>query len=190
MQVTEQGLELIARADPDRQWELHDGQLREKPGMGVDHNDVMFFLAHLLQPQLDRREYRLRVNAGHVQYTARNYYTPDIKVIPVAMDRPKRGRPGTLEFYPDPRPLVVEVWSHSTGTYDIETKPARYQTRGDHEIWRLHPDERTLTTWRRQPTGEYKETLYRGGVVPVKSLPGVSIDLDAVFADLDLAAAP
>ncbi len=139
MQVTEHGLELIAGADPDRQWELHDGELREKPGTSVEHGDVAFLLAHLLQPQLDRRVYRLRVNHGHVQYTTRNYYIPDVMVITVAMDRPQRGRPGTPEFYPDPLPLVVEVWSRSTGDYDIETKLARYQERDDHEIWRLHP---------------------------------------------------
>ncbi len=190
MLTTEPGLDLIARADPFRQWELHDGVLREKPGISAEHGDASFILANLNQPQLDRREYRLRVNHGHVQYTSRNYYIPDVMVIPVAMDRPQRNRPGTLEFYPDPLPLVVDVWSRSTGDYDIETKLARYQARGDHEIWRLHPYERTLTAWRRQPTGEYEEALYHGGIVPVESLPGVSIDLDAVFADLDLAAAP
>ena len=44
----------------------------------------------------------------------------------------------------------------------------------------IQPYERTLTTWRRQPDGTYAEELYRGGVVPVASLAGVTIDVDAL----------
>jgi Uma2 family endonuclease len=66
--------------------------------------------------------------------------------------RPKRGSPG-LEYYEQPLPLVVEVWSPSTGEYDIDSKLPEYQARGDKEIWRLHPYERTVRSWQRQPDG-------------------------------------
>ena len=79
-------------------------------------------------------------------------------------------------------PLVVEVWSPSTGDYDVETKLQEYQRRGDLEIWRIHPYEQTLTAWRRQPDGSYTETLYRGGRVQPVALPNVTIDLDDLFA--------
>ena len=187
MVMTKDAFDLIERADPEKNWELHHGELREKPGMSVEHGDVMFYLAHLLQLQLDRREYRPRVNHGHLRITSDTYYIPDVTVIPVALDRPQRGRPGTLEVYRDPMPLVIEVWSRSTGTYDVETKLAEYQDRGDHEIWRLHPYERSLTVWRRQPDGSYEQEIFHGGTVRVASLPGVTIDLDALFADMDFA---
>ena len=61
-----------------------------------------------------------------------------------------------LEVYDQPLPLVVEVWSRSTGDYDVEEKLAVYQQRGDLEIWRIHPYERTLTAWRRLPDGSYE----------------------------------
>jgi Uma2 family endonuclease len=36
-------------------------------------------------------------------------------------------------------PLVVEVWSASTGDDDIEAKIPVCQARGDQEIWRIPP---------------------------------------------------
>jgi Uma2 family endonuclease len=77
--------------------------------------------------------------------------------------------------------LVVEVWSPSTGHYDVATKLKGYRERGDTEIWFIHPYERTLTAWRRQPDGSYVEETHRGGVVAVASLPGVVIDLDVLL---------
>jgi len=84
-------------------------------------------------------------------------------------------------FYEDPVPLVVEVWSPSTGDYDVEEKLREYQRRGDVEIWRIHPYEHTLTVWRLQTDGNYSETLSRAGQVQLAALPNASIDLDALF---------
>jgi hypothetical protein len=55
-------------------------------------------------------------------------------------------------------------------------------TRGDSEIWRLHPIERTLRGWRRRPDGGYDEFTASSGVIEPRALPGVRIDLDALFA--------
>jgi len=99
------------------------------------------------------------------------------------VERSLRGRPGTLEYYEGPLPLVVEIWSPSTGDYDVDAKLPQYQQRGDLEIWRLHPYERTLTTWVRQPDGRYVKVVHTGGVVRPGALPNVAIDLEALFAD-------
>ena len=80
---------------------------------------------------------------------------------------------------------MVEVWSPSTGDYDVDGKIPEYKPRGDREIWRLHPYERTLTTWVRQADGSYVETVHTGGVVRPAWLPDVAIDLAALFAVLD-----
>jgi Uma2 family endonuclease len=103
-------------------------------------------------------------------------------VIPSAMEQRQRGGPGHLEVYAEPLPLVVEVWSPSTGDYDVDGKLPEYQQRGDLEIWRIHPYERTLTRWVRRPDGSYSESVQRGGTVAPAALPGVTIDLDALFA--------
>ncbi len=103
-------------------------------------------------------------------------------MIPVAyIERRQREFPLALELYDEPMPLVVEIWSPSTGAYDVDTKLIEYQRRGDLEIWRIHPYERTLIAWRRQADGTYTETIYTSGLVQAAFLPNVTIDLDSLF---------
>jgi Uma2 family endonuclease len=116
-----------------------------------------------------------------VRHSAENYYIPDVFVIPFDKVRAHLGT-SKLEWYTAPLPLVVEIWSPSTGEYDVETKLHQDQQRGDLEIWRIHPYEHTLTTWRRQPDGSYAESVISGGTVQPIALPGVTIDLDQLFA--------
>jgi Uma2 family endonuclease len=167
---------------PDSQWELLDGVLREKPGMSWEHADVVARLSYLLQDQLDRRQYRVFAES-RVRRPAATIFIPDLFVVPTAYGAEFRGRPGVLAIFPQPLPLIVEVWSASTGDYDVDAKVPVYQQRGDLEIWRIHPYERTLTTWRRQPDGSYLETVYREGIVQPGSLPGVAIDLGELCDD-------
>lgn len=94
--------------------------------------------------------------------------------------RPLRGRRDVLEAYGAPLPLVVEVWSPSAGEYNVDSKLPEYRRRGDIEIWRIHPFDRTLTAWRRQRDGSYTEAHYTAVVHPV-ALPNVAIDLDTLF---------
>jgi Uma2 family endonuclease len=181
MPVSEAAFRKLALEEPDEQWELHGGALRRKPGMSAQHNRSMTRLVVVLSQQLDQSQFDVRCNSGHVRLSAGRYYIPDVAVIPVALVLPQLDQ-RTLEVYEDPLPLVVEVWSPSTGDYDVETKLVEYQRRGDLEIWRLHPYERTLIAWRRQPDGSYSETIYTGGAVRPAALPNVVIDLDALFA--------
>ena len=111
----------------------------------------------------------------------RSYYIPDIMVIPATYQQPFEDDPDAIGAYADPLPLVAEVCSPSTGHYDLRTKLQGYRERGDLEIWYIHPAKRTLTAWRRQSDGSYFEEVYRRGIVPVVSLPGVTIDLDALL---------
>jgi Uma2 family endonuclease len=179
--MTEQEYEAFVWAHPDAQWELHDGVLVEKPGMTWEHSDLAFHTGHLLQLQLDRKDYRVFVE-GRVRRPPATVFIPDVMVLPTSYGEPFRGRPGKLAILPGPVPLVVEVWSRSTGDYDVDTKIPVYQQRGDLEIWRLHPYERTLTRWVRQPDGSYTESVHLGGAVVLAALPGVTIDLDRLFA--------
>jgi Uma2 family endonuclease len=179
--MSDEAFERLALDDPQGHWELNCGVPRRKPGMTFEHNDVMENLGFLLHAQLDRREHRVRINHGHVRRPARSYIIPDVFVIPRASFEPRRSHPDELEAYTEPLPLVVEVWSRSTGGYDVTDKLAEYQRRGDTEIWLIHPYERTLRTWRRRPDGGYDETLITEGVVRPVALPSVAIDLVSLF---------
>jgi Uma2 family endonuclease len=181
MSVTEQTYQAVAVEDPERRWELYDGLLVEKPWMGNEHSDVKTYLGHSLILQLDAKEYRVHIDSTRLRESQRRYYIPDVTVIPIELFRRGLGHPGRLEFYTEPMPYVAEIWSLSTGRFDVDEKLPAYRRRGDREIWRLHPFERTLTIWRRQADGSYSESLYEGGLVRVESLPGVAVDLDALF---------
>ncbi len=179
--ISEEAYERLALAEPDRKWELRDGYPREKPGITFAHNWLEMKLGHMLMSQLDWSDYQVRVDAGRVRHPDRTYFIPDVFVLPTAYTIPLRDRADVLEVYAQPLPLVVEVWSRSTGDYEVAEKIAVYQQRGDLEIWRIHPYERTLTAWRRLPDGSYEESTYREGIVSPAALPGVEIDLAALF---------
>jgi Uma2 family endonuclease len=161
-------------------WELHDGRLVEKPGMTWKHGGIVALLSHLLQLQLDWSEYQVRINEGRVRKPEDTIFIPDLLVVPTAFGSDIRDQL-TLAIFADPLPLVVEVWSSSMGDYDVDTKLPVYQQRGDREIWRIHPYERTLTSWQRQPDGSYHETLHRDGTIAPVALPGVTIDLNTLW---------
>jgi Uma2 family endonuclease len=179
-QITEEAYQRLVFSDPDHQWELHDGQLREKPGMTWEHLDFVMHLGILLGNQLDRRQFRIFAE-GRVRRPAATIFMPDLMVVPTSFGQAWRGRPGTLAIFSEPLPLVVEVWSASTGDYDVAAKLPVYQQRGDREIWLIHPYDRTLTAWRRQPDGTYEESVYREGVITPVALPGVTIPLADLF---------
>jgi Uma2 family endonuclease len=181
MTITEEEYLKLALEEVDEQWELHCGVPVRKPAMTEAHNETMWRLGGMLFQQLDREKFTGRGNAGRVRHAADRYYIPDLMVMPVELARAQRGEI-KFEFYATPLPLVVEIWSPSTGNYDIQVKLADYQRRGDLEIWRIHPYERTLTAWVRQADGTYQETVHRGSKVRPSALPGVEIDLDALFA--------
>ena len=180
MPVSEATYERVALEDPEGKWELVCGRLRSKPGMTTAHNRAEEALARRLMAQLDEAEYSVRIENGRLRISATTFYIPDLCVIPRALEDPKLDD-SSLEIYAEPVPLVVEVWSPSTGNYDVGTKLLEYQQRGDLEIWRIHPIERTLIAWRRLPDGSYAETLHNAGSVRPLALPQVSIELESLF---------
>ena len=180
MPVSEATYRRVALED-DEQWELVCGRLRKKPLMTTEHQGIAREMVHSLFLQMDWDEYifgqdiKVRTSSG-------SYFIPDVTVVPRAFERRLREQPGTFEVYDVPLPLVVEVWSPSTGDYDVDEKLSEYRRRGDLEIWRIHPYEHTLIAWVRQPDGSYDETLYTSGVVRLTALPNVTVDLNRLFA--------
>jgi len=117
MVISVRTYEQIALEDGDAVWELAGGVLRQKPGMTYEHNEAMTALAWQFMAQFDQREFTVRVNASrlHIESTG-SYYVPDLFVIPRRLaERVRDARPQRLEVYDEPLPLVVEVWSRSTG---------------------------------------------------------------------------
>ena len=181
MPVTEETYRRIALEDDEETWELVCGRLRKKPHMTHSHADVAGQLAFILARQLDRRKFRVRQDNSRTQ-RSESYFVPDVTVVPYELTGPKLGSADDeLESYSQALPFVAEVWSKSTGDYDVMTKLPEYRARGDLEIWLIHPYERTVIAWRRNPAGEYDEATYASGLVAMGSLPGVTVDLAELF---------
>jgi Uma2 family endonuclease len=177
MPISFETYQRVALEDPEGKWELACGRLRGKPPMTMKHNLTARVLQAMLIEQLGWSDWsigetRLRISSG-------TYYVPDVTVLPMSLVRTLDE--DAFEVYERAVPLVVEIWSPSTGGYDVDAKLSEYQLRGDLEIWRIHPYERTLTAWRRRPDGSYSEAVFRHGVVRPVALPNVGIDLDALF---------
>ncbi len=180
MPVTAETFRRLALEDDDQKWELVCGRLIQRPAMSFPHNSLSFELAYDLRNQLDRALFHVRSQAGHVQTPAGGYRIPDVAVILVASAARYRGTK-LLEEYGEPLPFVAEVWSPSTGDFNVETKFPEYRARGDAVIWRIHPFERTVTAWVRRADGGYDERALPLGRVAIESLSGVTIDLEALF---------
>lgn len=162
MPVSDKTYEQVALEDPEGHWELDCGYLRRKPGMTAEHYYPVRRLAWSLSRQLDIDQFAVATDNTRLRVSSGRYYVPDLCVIPVPLVRAKLIGSGRLEVFDEPMPLVVEVWSPSTGDYDVDTKFPEYRRHGDREIWRLHPSERTLTRLG-APTGRhlYRDAVYR-----------------------------
>lgn len=178
--MTEQEYEDFVLSGVEGLWELHDGVLVEKPGMSWKHLNIVTRLVRHLGNQLDEADYRVFAE-GRARVPGETIFLPDVMVVPVSYGEDIAELP-VLAIFSQPLPLVVEVWSPSTGDYDVATKIPVYQQRGDQDIWRLQPYEPTLDRWVRQSDGRYVESTHRGGVIELAALPGVIIDLDRLFA--------
>jgi Uma2 family endonuclease len=178
MAVSYETYERLALEDSDTLWELVCGKLREKPPMTQAHNSLAYRLLAQLALQLDKRQFELRMNAPTLKIGSGTYLIPDVAVVPQLGLTDSTA----LENYEGPLTFVAEVWSPSTGNYDVDTKLVEYRERGDLVVWRIHPRERSLITWNRQPDGSYSEAHHTHGTVSIPSLPEVSVDFDSLFA--------
>ncbi len=95
--LSEQAYRELVESDDDHLWELWDGVPVEKPPMSMKHDNFSFRLGFLLQSQLDWDAYRVNVNGGKTRYTARNFYIPDVVVIPAIIPTSLRGRSDLIQ---------------------------------------------------------------------------------------------
>ena len=179
--LTEQDFEAFLLSGIEGHWELHDGVLVEKPAMTWDHQNVMINLAVQLRQQIAREMFRVQVES-RVQRPGATVLQPDVMVIPEHYGDAFRNQPGKLVIIDKPLPFVAEVWSVSTGDYDVKAKLPIYQQRGDAEIWLIHPYEKTVTSWRRQPGDTYSSSTHNEGVIRLAALPDVVIDVPELFS--------
>lgn len=180
MPLTQETFAALVLEDTDGRWEIHRQRLREKPSTSFTHNRFARGLTRHLNAVLPV-DFEVLAHAGHLALPDGGSYIPDVGVLPpdvAAVFEPDGRR---FERYVQPLPLVVEVWSPSTATYDVDAKIPGYMARGEFEIWRVHPFERRVTAWRRRDDGGYDEMTFLGGTVELAALPGIVVDIDLLF---------
>lgn len=184
MTVRTSAYERLALEDPEGLWELWCGTPRKKPAMTFQHDNVIEVLEDVLKGELPTELFAVRVHPVRLLAPSGSYYIPDLCVIPRPVLRAALiAREVELSVIAEPLPLVVEVWSPSTGRRDRTVKLADFRARGDGVIWLIHPLRRTLTAWERGPDGSYTQSVYQGSsTVAISTLPGVTVHLDELFA--------
>lgn len=80
--------------------------------------------------------------------------------------------------------LVIEILSGGNEAYDRETKMRAYESAGVLELWHLDPEEKTGEVLNLGTDGRYVRaaTLSGDAVIDSKTLPGLSLTLEEVFA--------
>lgn len=179
--LSEQDFEAFLLSGIEGLWELHDGILVEKPAMSWEHQNVAVELGHQLRLQLPKQRFRVQIES-HVRRPEATVFQPDVMVIPDSYGEAFRQKPGKLVIVEQPLPFVAAIWSASTGHYDVTAKLPVYQQRGDEEIWLVHPYDRTVTSWRRQPDGTYESSNHREGAIRLAALPDVVVDVAELFS--------
>ncbi|MBF0549683.1 MAG: Uma2 family endonuclease [Deltaproteobacteria bacterium] len=171
--------------DDDERWELIDGVLHSmSPAPSARHQFISMGLSAQIYNFLSQTPCRIAAAPFDVRLPKGDeadnqvdtVVQPDIVVIcdPAKLD--DRGCRGAPEF-------VVEILSPSTADKDRTIKLALYENRGVKEYWIIDPEDNTVTVHLLGPDCHYDAPAIHAGQgdIKVATLPGLEIDLDAVF---------
>jgi Uma2 family endonuclease len=160
---------------PDARVELIEGEIIEMPPIGNAHAAAVDRLADLLHSAVGKRAI-VRCQ-GPIQLGDDSEPQPDLALLVRREDFYKDQRPAAADTI-----LVIEV-SDTTAHYDLTTKMSLYAQYGIREYWVIDLRRKQVRTYR-CPTGtayEEMSALETPGETSMLGLPGVSVDLSALF---------
>ena len=105
---------------------------------------------------------------------------PDVLVVCDRRKLDERGMRGAPDW-------VVEVLSPATASHDQTLKLTAYERAGVPEVWLIHPTDRLVTIYRLEAAARFGRPviLELKGQTAISSVPELSIDWNAVLAQLD-----
>jgi len=170
----------------DERYELIDGVVYDlSPAPRRRHQGILVALALQIGAFLKDKPCKLYVapfdvrlpDADEADEKVRTVVQPDLVVVCDPSKLDEAGCRGAPDF-------VVEIISPSTSVKDQTTKTALYERHGVKEYWLIHPMDNLLIIRLLGPDGKYGAPLIREGKgrAAVATLPGLDVDLDAVFA--------
>jgi Uma2 family endonuclease len=162
---------------PDDRVELIDGEIIDMPPIGELHAGTVTQLRYLLQRAVGDRAIVFEQNPAILgQYSAPQ---PDLALLEPRADFYKSGLPRPADIL-----LIVEV-ADSSLRYDRDVKAGLYARHAIPEFWLIDVRGKRLTRYRDAASSVYAriDEPDLGRAVEIGRLPGVALDLAAVFAD-------
>ena len=161
---------------PDARVELIEGEIIDMAPIGNDHQSIVDQLARVLFRTVgDRAIVRVQ---GSIRLSQWSEPGPDLVLLEPRQDFYR----GEFALGTDTL-LVVEV-SDSTLRYDRDRKVPLYARHGVPEAWVVDVNANALLVYGALRDGKYERhvVLERPASVPIARLPGVTLDLAALFA--------
>ncbi len=160
---------------PDARVELIEGEIIDRPPIGSRHAATVDGLYRILDRAVGERAI-VRCQ-GPIQLGDLSEPQPDFSVLVPREGVYAQRHPTAADIL-----LVVEV-SETTLRYDRQTKMALYARHGIPELWIVDVGRKQLQIFRKPAGAAYGDVLSpeRPGVMPIASLPGVTVDLSSLF---------
>jgi Uma2 family endonuclease len=175
--VTRHDYALIPVGAPN--YQLIEGDLVMAPSPSSFHQEILQNLSRIIGNHLQTHPLgKIFVAPLDVHLSDLNVYQPDLLF--VAKDNLGIIEEHGIEGAPN---LVVEILSKTSEKYDLGPKRAVYARTGVEELWIIDPAKRTLALYRLADDAATPAATYRAKQRFASALlPGLSIDLNAVFA--------
>jgi Uma2 family endonuclease len=165
--------ELLPTLDPDKRYELIDGELVEMAPSTKKNSYIAMQLGKLLSNFVDANNlgYVFGADAGY-DVSPGNTLIPDVSFI---------SKTGSPEFPTGnilPPDIAIEVISPSETPRSITSKTERYLGMGTKQVWNIYPDEQVVEIWRMGENDELRMqsltavmVLTGGDILPAFELP-------------------
>ena len=175
--LTYDDLQRLRETNNDR-LELIDGELFVTPSPTPMHQDISGNLYTLFRNAVfESGRGRVYYAPLDVRLAENTIVQPDLFV--VLSDRHFFLTVSKVEGAPS---LAVEIVSPSTSAYDRVTKRELYARYGVPEYWLVDPEAETITVFSDPQEGRYHAELVTSDVTVSATIPGLSVDLKALFA--------
>jgi len=173
-----------AAMDEDESGELIDGQLEEEEVASWAHEIVVSFLIGVLRAWFVPRGGFVLGSETKLAISERRGRKPDVVVFRSKRELPDRSSSLTRV----PPDIVIEVVTPTPrdGRRDRVEKKHDYARMGVSQYWLVDPELRALEILSRGTDGRFIEVLTEStGIHPVPDTDGLTLDLDALWAEVD-----
>jgi Uma2 family endonuclease len=165
--------------------ELIEGAIVMAPPANYPHSKLITRLIHAMESHV--RSHKLgEVHAPSAGYEFRTGDTlePDVSFVSTARllrgPTPRSGQ--MMRVVPN---LVIEVLSPSNERYDRKEKKKIYAGNGVDEYWLVAPRTRSVTVFHLEGDAYSEGVAYVSGDMPSAVLPGLSLTIEELFANID-----